>query len=189
MILNYTPCRLQTNGLRKKTGLLIGLLLVCLLSFAQSPVNYVEYYVDQDPGVNRGIPVTITSGTSITNASFNVSVSSLSTGIHMLGARARTASGVWGLTHFWFIFKPYPIVSTAAVSNVTRVEYYIDKDPGIGSGTAVSITAGTDIQNVLFNINPSTLGKGTHIIGARALAANGMWSQTNYWLFYNPFDN
>jgi len=158
--------------------------------FAQSPINYVEYYVDQDPGIGKAISIPVTASTTITNATFNVDVASLNLGIHILASRARTASGVWSMGHYWFIFKPYVPITPTAISNISKVEYFVDKDPGIGLGTAISIASGSnDLQNVAFTINPSTLSKGVHIIGSRSMNSSGVWSMTNFWLFNNAFDN
>lgn len=189
MIPNYTPGGIGSRGLQKTLWLIIVFVLFTIFSFAQSTINYVEYYIDQDPGLKKATPVNITPTATVTNASFSITVNTLTNGIHMLGARAQTATGVWSMTHFWFIFKPYAQINTPGLTNISRVEYYVDEDPGFGKGTAVTITPGQDLQNISFTINPSTLGKGTHIIGGRALSANGQWSETNYWLFYNPFEN
>jgi hypothetical protein len=170
------------------------LLAICCINItavsAQSPINYVEYYVDQDPGLGNAIQVSVTASTTITNATFNVDVASLNLGIHILASRARTASGVWSMGHYWFIFKPYVQITPAAVANISKVEYFIDQDPGIGLGTAIAIASGSnDLQNVAFTINPSTLSKGVHIIGSRSMNSNGVWSMTNFWLFNNAFNN
>ncbi|MFY7963598.1 MAG: T9SS type A sorting domain-containing protein [Chitinophagaceae bacterium] len=179
--------------LNAKYKLILLAIIACFsltTAFTQSPVNYVEYYVDQDPGIGKAIPVTVTAGTTITNATFTVDVASLNLGIHILASRARTASGVWSMGHYWFIFKPYIPITPAAVANISKVEYFIDKDPGIGLGTAVTIANGSnDLQDVAFTINPSTLSKGVHIVGSRSMNSNGVWSMTNFWLFNNAFSN
>ena len=59
-------------------------LLTCFFSFksnAQNPINYVEYYLDQDPGIGKANAVSITSGVNITNASFNIDVANINTGV------------------------------------------------------------------------------------------------------------
>lgn len=177
--------------IKYKTIVLLAICFVNLtLAVAQSPINYVEYYVDQDPGLGNAIPVTVTAATTITNATFTVDVASLNLGIHILASRARTASGVWSMGHYWFIFKPYIQIVPATVATISKVEYFIDKDPGIGLGTAITIASGSnDLQNVAFTINPSTLSKGVHILGSRSMNSNGVWSMTNFWLFNNAFDN
>ena len=185
----------KTNN---KLGWLLPLIAILFIVFtiampqksmAQSPINYVEYYVNQDPGLGNAIPVPVTAATTITNATFNVDVNALPQGVHILAARARTTSGIWSMGHYWFIFKPYTAIIPAAVTNITRVEYFIDTDPGMGNGTAVTITPASNLADVAFTINPAALSKGTHIVGTRARDANGNWSHTNFWLFYNPFTN
>lgn len=43
-----------------------------------------------------------------------------------------------------------------AQSNITRLEYYIDTDPGFGKANTVSITASTTIADKLIGINPKS---------------------------------
>ena len=75
---------------------------------------------------------------------------------------------------------------STAQSNVTRVEYYIDTDPGYGVATSVSITAGTNLVNQTININPTSLTEGIHVLGIRARDANGSWSLNGKWIFVKP---
>lgn len=171
-----------------KYTFILFLCLYAVCSTAQSPINYVEYYIDQDPGIGKGTSVPVTAATTLTNNTFNVNTSVLSKGIHILGCRAKTTSGIWSMGHRWFIFKPYDSLSQIALPNITKVEYYLDKDPGIGKATSISVTASTNIVDAVFTLNNvNTINKGTHILGFRAMDANGRWSQTSFWLFQVPF--
>jgi hypothetical protein len=156
---------------------------------AQSNISYVEYYVDQDPGLNLATPVPITPGINVAGVSVSIDVNNLSRGVHIFGTRARTLTGVWSMSHYWFIFKPYIAITPAALTNITRVEYYVDTDPGLGNGIAATITPATNLTDITFSINPVPLVPGVHIIGTRSLTANGLWSKTNFWLFFKPYSN
>jgi Secretion system C-terminal sorting domain len=158
-------------------------------AFAQSNIEYAEYYLDQDPGLNLAIPIPITPAVDIINVAVNIDVNALTRGVHIFGTRSRTASGIWGMSHYWFLFKPYIAITPAALSNIIRVEYYVDQDPGIGSGISAGIAPGTNLSNITFSIDPVPLSLGVHIIGSRALNADGSWSKTNFWLFYKPYPN
>ncbi len=74
-----------------------------------------------------------------------------------------------------------------AQPNITRIEYYLDVDPGFGNATTLSITPSADIQNAVISIDPATLAMGVHRLFVRARDANGSWSLTNTWLFYKPY--
>lgn len=76
-----------------------------------------------------------------------------------------------------------------AQPNITRVEYYIDTDPGYGLATAVATTPATDLVNISLSINPAPLAEGVHILVLRARDANGAWSHNNKWLFLKPYSN
>jgi hypothetical protein len=75
----------------------------------------------------------------------------------------------------------------SAQPNISRVEYYIDTDPGYGKATAIAFTAGPNLINLTLNINPASVANGVHVLGIRAQDANGHWSLDNKWLFARPF--
>ncbi|MFT3827110.1 MAG: T9SS type A sorting domain-containing protein [Chitinophagaceae bacterium] len=79
---------------------------------------------------------------------------------------------------------PYPSPPVAA-GNITRLEYFFDVDPGMGNGKSVSITAATDLSNVSFNADVSTLANGFHRAYVRSMSADGRWSLTNFGFFDN----
>lgn len=73
--------------------------------------------------------------------------------------------------------------------NITRVEYYVDNDPGYGKATALIITVGTNLTNLSINVDIAPLSSGVHIVGVRSQDENGAWSFDNKWLFVKPFAN
>ncbi len=153
------------------------------LTVAVPKVSAVEYYIDTDPGYGNAMPVAVTGATNIADKTFAVNPSALSSGVHLIGIRARDANGHWSLDNKWLFVKPQ---AAAALANINRAEYYIDTDPGYGNATAVGITAGTNISDKAFNINPATLSAGVHLVGIRARDAVGHWSLDNKWLFVKP---
>jgi hypothetical protein len=74
-----------------------------------------------------------------------------------------------------------------AQPNITRVEYYIDADPGYGKATNINITPSTDINSISFNLDPSAVATGVHVLGIRAKDANGAWSHDNKWIFAKAY--
>ena len=57
----------------------------------------------------------------------------------------------------------------------SRVEYFIDTDPGIGSATTAPLPVGDSTQ---FLTNISTIGSGLHTLYIRVKDSKGKWSQT-----------
>ena len=57
-------------------------------------VNYLEYYLDNDPGYGQGTSVSITTGTDLT-ADFNVPMDAVSAGPHTLYVRGKDEDGRW----------------------------------------------------------------------------------------------
>ena len=58
---------------------------------------------------------------------------------------------------------------------ITAVEYFIDSDPGVGNGTALSVTSGHTI-NENFSIPTSSLSNGLHVLHIRTKGTNDVWS-------------
>ncbi|HMU45324.1 MAG TPA: PKD domain-containing protein [Chitinophagaceae bacterium] len=66
---------------------------------------------------------------------------------------------------------------------ITRFEYFIDTDPGIGNGIALNVTAADSVSiNILLNAN--TLTPGQHIVGIRSMDNNGVWSYPEFARLY-----
>ena len=73
------------------------------------------------------------------------------------------------------------LVSMAqAQTNIVKVEYWIDNDPGFDNATPVTgFASQSDVQ---FNfIIPTNLAIGIHTFGIRSKDANNKWSHTNFY--------
>jgi len=67
---------------------------------------------------------------------------------------------------------------------INRAEYFIDTDPGVGLGTAItSITPGDSIEKS-FNFNVSSLDPGYHKIFIRVRDNHKKWSLVRGYKFY-----
>ncbi|GAB3580455.1 T9SS type A sorting domain-containing protein [Hymenobacter daeguensis] len=145
-------------------------------------ITKVEYFIDTDPGFAAAVDVPVTAGTDLSGVAFNVNISSLAAGFHQLGVRSLDANGKWSLTNRrTFYYEP---AALAALPNVTKVEYFLDAEPGFGNGVDVPVTAGTDLSGLVFNVNLSSLAAGFHTLSVRSRDANGKWSLTNVRTFY-----
>ena len=163
--------------------LLISGILGSSVPLTAQTITQAEYYLDSpDPGFGAATPITISApAANLAGLSFTTSVSSLSTGFHRLSVRTKDANGQWSLaTRQMFYYEP--LAATAA--NVTKVEYFIDADPGFGLATDVPITAGQDVMGVSFAPSVGSLSTGFHALGVRTRDANGLWSLTTRRTFY-----
>ncbi len=73
-----------------------------------------------------------------------------------------------------------------AQSNITKIEYYIDTDPGYGFATNVSTTSSADLD-FSFNADVSNLEEGIHKLFVRAKDENNNWSFTKSQTFFKGF--
>jgi hypothetical protein len=145
----------------------------------QPNVNRVEWFLDTDPGYGNATPISITPGQNLTGLAVNIDLAPLSQGVHIVGIRSRDANGAWSLDNKWIFLKPYTGTAATPVPEIRRVEYYIDTDPGFGNGTPVTITAATNIANLIFDADISTVPNGSHKLGIRSLDEYGAWSHDN----------
>lgn len=149
--------------------------LFLLLAFS-SPglavnITQMEYFFDQDPGVGGGKPVSFTQGSSV-NFTLQASLTGLTPGIHHLYLRAKDADGDWGISRV----RAFQVIPSAdiQVSPITRMEYFVDTDPGLGNGRAVSITSGTGVS-LTFQSSLTGLTEGIHHLYVRAMDSDGEW--------------
>jgi len=181
---------MQRSASRLTPGIVVCLLLAGLQGQAQVSFNLpanpgtvnitgAEYFFDTDPGLGKGASLSVTAGNPITISNTSIPVNSLANGIHHLFLRTVDANGHWSLTNTQaiFIVTPVTIASNPALVNMTKAEYFFDTDPGIGKGTALSVTPGltTNINSV---IPINSLSTGVHRLYLRTADANGHWSLT-----------
>ncbi|MBD0259040.1 MAG: hypothetical protein ICV83_25255, partial [Cytophagales bacterium] len=156
--------------------------------FTQTPlpagITRVEYFVDKDPGFGRGAAVPFSPGADLKNVSFNVSLDTLGEGFHKLYVRALNAGGQWSLASARTFYKEIFTGDPTKPANITRVEYFVDKDPGFGRGVNVPVAAAENLSDVAFNVPADTLSEGFHKLYVRALNAGGRWSLSGVRTFY-----
>jgi hypothetical protein len=144
-------------------------------------ITALEYFIDNDPGHDNGTAISITPGQSLNELAFSFPVNALSDGFHTLSIRAKNADGNWGNTSYrYFVkFDTAPPVNVAP-SPIAYLEYFVDNDPGAGNGTSVPVTAATELNKQLVNVQLSGLSNGIHLLSLRSKNANGDWNQVAY---------
>jgi hypothetical protein len=133
----------------------------------------MEYFIDADPGYGLATSVAVTAGSPLTQ-NFTVALpNTVTDGFHFLSIRAKDANNKWSVVAVRPFYKE--VIPATAIPNVTAMEYFIDADPGYGSGTALSFTAGSPVT-ISFAANLASLAVGTHKVSVRAKDTNNKWS-------------
>lgn len=145
----------------------------------QPVVNRVEWYLNSDPGYGNATPVNITPAQNLMDLFINIDIATLPQGVHVAGIRSRDANGAWSHDNKWIFIKPYAGPTSTPIPRVIRMEYYIDTDPGYGLATPITFTAATNVANVIFDADISTVPNGNHQLGIRSLDEYGAWSHDN----------
>lgn len=124
----------------------------------------LEYFVDSDPGKGLGENIPINEDT-ITEKSFIVNLENLDNGYHTLYIRSMDAAGRWSLTHF----KPFlnDRLSIEQLPLISKLEYFLDDDPGIGNGHLLSFTPDSLLQ-LDFTVDLVGIEIGSHELLVRA---------------------
>ncbi|WP_165372275.1 3-coathanger stack domain-containing protein, partial [Emticicia agri] len=132
-----------------------------------------EYFINTDPGIGLGTNIVIPSGqTTLSNINFTIPSGSLPSGTNYLYIRTKDENGKWS-EPLMRQLNNLPSSTPAIV----KAEYFVDTDPGFGSGINVPITAGqTTLTGVNFNLNYGSLSDGEHTLWVRARDERGKWS-------------
>jgi gliding motility-associated-like protein len=164
-----------------RNAFILAWLALSYLTHAQT-LTRAEFFFNADPGTGNGTALPVTpSGTLDVN--FSIPITSLSAGFHRLTIRFRDNTGKWshGQARNFYITPPLPVIPQAV--NITRAEYFIDSDPGIGNGVSVPVTATASLnQNVAVPLN--SLAPGFHNITFRFADDLGRWSHGTALTFY-----
>ncbi|MFC1620629.1 Ig-like domain-containing protein, partial [Candidatus Neomarinimicrobiota bacterium] len=124
--------------------------------------------------------ITIARDTTIDQV-ISIDLTGISSGFHTLFVRVRDNSGMWSLANA----KPFYLEAgkLAAENNITAAEYFLDTDPGYGSGTPVGISPDSTLDH-LFTVDLTGLASGFHTLFVRIQDANGLWSLAHAKPFY-----
>ncbi len=151
-------------------------------SAADNKIARAEYFIDTDPGFGSAVSVPIATPANKLELSFNVNISALAQGFHMLIIRARDNPGRWS-TSFERVFYVYRSQGASA-SQISRAEYFIDTDPGFGSAVNIPIATPANKLELAFNVDISSLLQGFHMIMLRTRDNTGRWSPASQQVFY-----
>jgi len=151
-------------------------------STADSKIARAEYFIDTDPGFGAAVNIPISIPVNKLELSFNVNISALSQGFHMMVVRTRDNLGRWS-SSFERVFYVYKSQGASA-SQITRAEYFIDTDPGFGSAVNIPVATPANKLELAFNVNISSLDQGFHTIVLRTRDNTGRWSPASQQVFY-----
>lgn len=130
-----------------------------------------EWFFDKDPGVGKGNQKEAAAGDNI----FMLPTNELKSGAHIFSSRVRNSSGNWSYT------ITRPIYVTEKIEDIISAEYYVDTDPGINNGNAVTLD---DEGKASFVVPTANLSIGSHSLTLRGKGQSGVW----YEIFSSPFE-
>lgn len=139
---------------------------ICVLciSFGWGQITDAEYFIDSDPGVGSGTSLVITSGNTI-DETFTIPSVGISEGLHVLHIRVKE-NGVWSLYYRQHFYVLEDATTKPTSKPIAAAEYFVDSDPGVGSGTSLPITSGNTIDET-FTIPSTGILPGLHVLHIR----------------------
>jgi len=140
---------------------------------ASTQIVSAEYFYDADPGIGSGIAISTGTLDSV-DVTGTFPTTTLKSGYHHLFIRAKNNLGKWSMYAGREVFiQP----SAAASTHVVSAEYFIDTDPGVGHGRAISpsFTAADSVTIIRNCIDSFFLG-GPHNLFIRTMNNLGEWS-------------
>ena len=145
-------------------------------------ISAVEYFIDTDPGPGNGIALTLTSGLEV-SINEAITTAGLDRGFHNIYIRGKLVNGGWGPYASQIIYVD-PSIHQGAPVEIEKVEYFIDEDPGQGSG--IALTDPTISSEVILAevIGTQSLTKGFHTINIRGKSTDGFWGAYESRLVY-----
>ena len=152
-------------------------------NFYKAPINEsapnivaAEYYFNNDPGVGSGISISLPGNSSDEELDVVIDLSELDAGFNRLFIRTKDATGRWSHTNSHTFYNK-PVMPS--LPDIVYAEYFIDTDPGFGSGISIPIpNPGPHLTDIVFEVDETQLIMGNHLLFVRTLDEYGHWSLT-----------
>ncbi len=165
--------------------------------YSQTTLVSSEYYVNTDPGLGNGIPLTSVDGTfdgTLEDVDFTILASDLGIGIHTLYVRFQDSAGAWSIPQEQDVIVRSQFEYSYTNTTIAAAEYYIDIDPGLGNGTPITAVDGNfdeTLEDVEFSISAEEITLAGHLIYIRFQDNLGIWSlpQSQFVTVSLPFNN
>jgi hypothetical protein len=141
----------------------------------------IEYFFDTDPGFGMGTTIPITPAIDVTITSHIIDITALADGLHKLFIRAKDEGGVWSLTNIWGFYKKQLY---SAVPNLVAAEYFFNNDPGLGGGISIPVPGNSNMADLTFVADLTSLNEGSNKLYVRIKDATGKWSHSSIHQFY-----
>ncbi|RZL50076.1 MAG: T9SS type B sorting domain-containing protein [Pedobacter sp.] len=145
-----------------------------------SNVKAAEYFIDSDPGKGNGTSIPVAIVGASTSFVATIPTTGLTNGFHNLIIRTRNELGQWGLGEN----RVFYISTSAIAADITATEYFVDTDPGVGSGTALSVGASGATTTFTAAIATTGLSNGFHNLNIRTKNSQGIWGHFENRVFY-----
>lgn len=140
-----------------------------IVGFDVEPVvetTFVEYFIDNDPGLGKATQVEVEVDENGA-ADFEVPGTALHYGLNLVGIRLMTVfddgTVSYSPTTLHSVYKYH-----AQDAQTVGIEYFVNKDPGVGKATRVNLTG----ESVTFDLPVAQLEVGINVLGLRAISIN-----------------
>lgn len=153
----------------KKLNIIIWVMIAFSQVFPQQIIS-LEYFYDKDPGYGLGKKIVFTKNQNV-DLNISLDLSSLQNGFHTLYLRAKDSNGKWSVP----FAKQFYVIGITSNLQISKIEYFFDKDPGYGNGYNLPIIPLQQVDKE-YALDLSSLDLGTHILYVRAADNNGNWS-------------
>jgi hypothetical protein len=137
-----------------------------------------EYFIDQDPGIGQGTPLTVQPDGKILA---EIPEPNLSKGFHRLYVRYRDNAGKWGLYEARLFYMDEVPPASGPDRTIVGAEYFFDQDPGVGNGNPLPVLSG---GRVIAEIDMVDFPLGFHRMYIRYQDDKGDWGLYENRLFY-----
>ena len=145
----------------------------------QDPVsiNNSEYFFNHDPGYGSATSLSLSPGDTLFIS--ELITEDLSPGINTLSLRVQDENGVWGLEDMMRFIVREDLSVSGSNEMISGFEFFIDGDPGIGSGEYIDIENG---DTLVFEewIASQNLTDGMHQFSIRMQSDSGVWSLSEW---------
>ncbi|WP_347841444.1 T9SS type A sorting domain-containing protein [uncultured Draconibacterium sp.] len=144
-----------------------------VLVIASSPNEEIvaaEYFIDSDPGIGSAIAVAVTPSQEMSTV-FLPDLDSFANGLHTIGVRVQSASGVWSMVRS----QSFLLNKLNTNEDIVAAEYFVNTDPGVGQANEIPVEAGREVT-LAFSPGLDSLENGLHTIGVRTQSESGNWS-------------